>query len=91
MNEKVRSCDKFGTPLSLKYNSETEYKSLAGGIVSICLKALILTFFCFFVFAVYNHSDPIISSYEVRENRLTMDEMNLGDMKVRFYFCFCNQ
>ena len=46
MLAKVRSYDRFGSPVSLKLDGEREYKTVGGGCISLGLHGLILSFFC---------------------------------------------
>ena len=88
LNGILRSCDNFGAPFSLMHEGQTSYKTLAGGCMSIQLRALVLTFFCMQLFAVFNRSDPIVSSYEVRTSRFDMDMISMDDIQMRFFFGF---
>ena len=87
--EKVRGCDVNGARVSLNFKGETEHKTLCGGFASLLLKALILGFFCMQSIAVWHFNDPIISSYQVLEDRGLMEEpIKLKDYSVNFYFYF---
>ena len=78
--KKLRGCDVNGATVDLNFKGDTEHKTLCGGIASIILKALILGFFCMQSIAVWNYNDPIISSYQVLEDRTLMEEpINLVD------------
>ena len=75
--------------MSLKYKGDAEHKMLCGGCVTISLRVLILAFFVMQLLAVANFDDPQISSYEVFEDRNSMDKpLNLADLKAGFYFGF---
>ena len=43
---KVRNCDKFGAPISLTFEADSDYKTMCGGVASLCLHILILGYFC---------------------------------------------
>ena len=63
MLNKVRSLDDFGASISLNFKGDPEIKTLCGGIVSLVLRILIIAFFCMQTLAVFEYSDPVISSY----------------------------
>ena len=90
--EKIRSFDSFGAPVSLKYKGDAAYRTLGGGIATVCLKVLILGYFMMQTLAVLNYEDPKIGSYEVFESRRTsnMEPMNLGEYALSFFIGFQN-
>ena len=76
----MRRCDKFGAPVQLNYAGQTTSGTLGGGLVSVCLKTLILAFFCMRLVALTGFQDPAISSHIVMEDRSKMQEsINFGD------------
>ena len=76
--------------MSLKYDGDGHYKTTVGGCISLCQRVFILAIFCVQSLTVFNYGDNQISSYDVRVNRATMDDMNLDEYNVRFYFGFLN-
>ena len=69
LTQSVRGCDKYGAAVNFKYKNESSYKTLAGGLTSICLRVLILAYFGIQLLAVVNFKDPIVSTYEILEER----------------------
>ena len=86
---RVRGCDQFGAPISLNFDGKTSYNTLGGGIASLCLRALILSYLAMQLLAVFNYDDPTISSFTIIEDRTKMKEpMSLGDYNVDIAFFF---
>ena len=86
-NEKLRSCDSFGVPVSLKLKGSTDFATTGGGLASISLKILIATFFCIKLIAVVAHDDPQISTYAVHRAKNDMTEpLALGDYSMDIFF-----
>ena len=81
--DRLRSQDAFGAPLSLSFEGDKKYKTLAGGIASTCLRLLIFSYLVMQTLAVVTYKDPAINGYSVLENRRKMTEpMNMADMHV---------
>ena len=74
LQNKLRSCDVFGVPVSLKLDGSTNFTTSCGGIISILLKILITAYFCMQLLALVNYSDPSISSYTLLDTRESMEE-----------------
>ena len=86
---RVRGCDQFGAPISLNFDGKTSYNTLGGGIASLCLRALILSYLAMQLLAVFNYDDPTISSFTIIEDRTQMKEpMSFEDYNVSFIFNF---
>ena len=84
---RLRGCDSFGAPISLNFNGESSFNTAGGGIASLCLKVLILTYLTMQTLKVYNFDDPQISSFQIVEDRTNMEEpMSLADYKAKFIF-----
>ena len=80
LSRKIRTCDSFGAMFSLSYKGETTYTTLGGGVSTICLRAIILTYFCFRMIALVGYKDSDISSYVIMEDRRSMEKsINLHD------------
>ena len=69
---KVRACDKFGSPVGLTYEGKKKHETIGGGLVSAVLKTLILVYLCLKMVAVFSYQDPQISIYEVMDSRKGM-------------------
>lgn len=66
---KVRGCDQFGATIGLNYAGNSEFKTLGGGISSICLRVLILTYLCMQAVQVATYQDPQIAVFTIKEDR----------------------
>ena len=89
MQTRFRSCDKFGSAIQLNHAGETKFGTMSGGIVSICVYILILTFFGIRSMTVVNYEDPTLSSFTVMEDRSKMlSPISLADYHQRIYFSF---
>lgn len=87
----ITSFDRFATPLSFTYRGDTEYKTFGGGLVSILLGFLTLSFLCMRLMILFKYEDLKISSYTILEDRGEMTKaINLGDYNARFVFGFFN-
>ena len=85
----LRRCDKFGASQMFNIGGQSQTTTLGGGVATLCLRVLILFYFCIRFAAVVKKKDPIISSYNIGEDRSSMEEpMNLGDMNVKLYWYF---
>ena len=73
-SDKLRKYDKFGASFSLNYQGSDTFLTLGGGVASICLKILILTYLCIQTIALVDYKDPDISSYIIMEDRGDMTE-----------------
>ena len=62
---KLRACDGFGSPFSLKHSGETSFKTLGGGIATLSLRLIALTFLCMRLIAVVSYEDPLITLYDI--------------------------
>ena len=83
----VRGCDQSGASIGLNYQGDSRFQMIGGGLASIALKILILTFFCMQLMAVVTYKDPQVNSFEIMESRSSMDEpMNLAANNFSFYF-----
>ena len=71
---KVRKCDSFGASFKLSYQGEDTFVTLGGGIASICLRILVLTYFCIRTIDLIGYKDPDISSYVIMADREAMKE-----------------
>ena len=70
--EKVRRCDNFGARFSFSYKGAGTFGTLVGGVSSICLRILILTFMIVRTIDLVSYNDPDISSYVIMEDRSRM-------------------
>ena len=85
----IRRCDLFGAAFGFKFEGESKYKTVAGGIASLCLKLLVGGYFILQSSAVTGYKDPTISSYTVLEDRNKMIEAkSFADYNMEFYFNF---
>ena len=73
LTNKVRKCDNFGANFNLSYQGENTFGTLGGGIASICLRLLILTYLCIRTIDLVMFKDPDISSYTVMADRNQME------------------
>ena len=71
-SNKIRNLDNFGTKFNLSYKGETTYKTLGGGMVTVCFRVLILTYFCIRMADLLSYKDPEISSFVIKEDRSKM-------------------
>ena len=91
ISDKIRSCDSFGANFSLSYNGQTTYTTLGGGVVTICLRAIILTYFCLKMIALVGYKDFDINNYVIMEERQNMDKaFKFSDYNIEFNFGFMN-
>ena len=75
--------------MSLSFEGDSEYKTLAGGIASICLHLLIFSYFVMQMLAVQTYKDPAINGYSFLEDRRYMTEpLNMADYNTQFFFNF---
>ena len=88
---KIRGCDAFGAPITLKLNSEDSFKTFGGGLVSILLRLLTLIYFTMKLLAVFTYKDPTINSYKIQKSRKDGDIFNAVDFSLEFYFGFYGQ
>ena len=87
--EKLHGCDQFGEPFGLNHRGQSTLTTISGGVASIVLRALILTYLMVKFINVYNFKDPQINGYEIIENRYSMETpMNMADYHLSFYFGF---
>ena len=70
---KLQSFDQFGAHIGFNIGGEPIKTTLAGGLTTLCLRALILVYFCMRLVAVMGDKDPQISSYQIAEDRTTME------------------
>ena len=77
---RARDCDKFGAGVHLTYEGKSQIGTLGGGMVTICLSILILTYLCMRTVAITRYADPAISSFIIYEDRSKMDKpINLAE------------
>ena len=57
----IQSFDIFGAPLKLNYAGNTQYTSVPGGIVSLCVKLVIFVFVYFRLRVLMTRSMPMLS------------------------------
>ena len=78
--DRVRSYDAFGAPVSFTFEGDREYKTLAGGIASMCMRLLIFSYCVMQMLAVLTYKDPAINGYTVLKDRRNMTEpMSMAD------------
>ena len=86
---RVRASDNFGATPALQLGGETTFKTMGGGIISLCLKFLTFVYVLTQVEALIRYHDPEISSYTVFVDRTRMEKpINLAEHNMRFYFGF---
>ena len=56
--DKLRGCDMFGATIGLNVAGESTFKTLPGGVVSLILRILVLSYFCLQVIALISYEDP---------------------------------
>lgn len=84
---RIRNCDLFGQQIGLSLEGQGNFKTLAGGFVSILVKTLIFAFFVLQLTAVYSFSDTQISSFKIFESRSDMQQViSLQEYGMRIYF-----
>ena len=54
----LRNFDMFGSPISLKRKGKSTYPTAGGGLVSVCQRVFILSFFCIKLIEVMSYTDP---------------------------------
>ena len=57
----VKSVDVFGESVSLNYKGDSEYKTMAGAIITIIIKSFMVVYGVTHFRIVYNYEDPKIS------------------------------
>ena len=88
---KLRACDEFGSPFGLKHGGETSFKTLGGGIATLVLKITALAYLCMRLIAVVTYGDPVITLYDIQDDRSKTNETepyNMADYNAQFYFGF---
>ena len=89
VKKRVRNCDKFSTNVKLTYEGETDYGTLCGGVVSLIVRILIMTYFIIRTIDVIEFNDPAISSFTIIEDRSEMEEpLNFADYNQQLIFGF---
>ena len=87
----IRKCDDFGAPFQLHYSSDSRYRTIGGGILSVLIKITVGVFFVMRIIQLASYKDPTSISYEVREERFNMAEgLDLESHRAQFYFGFIN-
>ena len=69
LNDRLRRWDYFSTPISFTHEKSTSYGTLCGGLASILLRIVTLTFFCMRLVTLVGYDDLQISNYVVEEDR----------------------
>ena len=91
IGDKLRGCDQFGAPITLKLQGEDSFKTLGGGIASMCLRILVFSYLCMQLIVLIGYKDPTISGYKIMKERDEMEvSLNAGDLSLRFYFGMVN-
>lgn len=85
----IRNLDGFGSGLRFSLLGKQEYQTIGGGLVTFCLRTMIVIFLCMKMLAVVNYRDPQISGYTIFEDRSAMPEsLNFEEMNAQVYFAF---
>ena len=80
LGDKIRSNDSFSAQIRLTHGGKDSFGTLCGGIASISLQIIILTYFCMRLLSVVNFEELQLSSYTIMEDRNLMDmPLILGD------------
>ena len=59
---KIKSCDKFGEPITVKYEGEGDYKTQGGACISIFLSLVVLAFAFVSAEQLILRRDPSVST-----------------------------
>lgn len=55
--DRIRSCDKHGTPITIYYKRKTTNQSYYGGLVSLMVTVIAIGYFIYQVALVFNRDD----------------------------------
>ena len=91
IGNRVRSCDKFGAPISLTIEGAERQGTLCGGLTSFLLTTIVFAYFCIRAVAMLNYDDPTISSFTINEDRSNMENpIRFGEFGQQLVFGFIN-
>ena len=61
LKKSFKSLDAFGAPVSLNYSGDSNFKTMAGAVITIVIKCFMLVYSVTQCLIVYNYEDPIVS------------------------------
>ena len=71
----------------MKLRGEDSFKTLGGGVTSMCLRTLVLSYLCMQLTVLVGYKDPTITIYSIMESRDEMEyPLNADDLSLKFYF-----
>ena len=87
VGQKLRMWDRFSASISLTHEGQSKIGTLGGGIISLSIELLVLSYCIMRIIAVVSFQDPAISSYSIREERGHMNSINFSDYHQHLAFC----
>ena len=76
----------------MNYQGKSSFSTLGGGVTSLGLRIIILTYFVIQLLKVWQYQAPQINGYSIIENRLKQEEpLNFEEHHTSFYFTFVDQ
>ena len=85
----IRSFDRFGSQVGLKYAGGTQYKTIGGATASAFIMLLSLVYLCTSTAQLIAYEDPDVTSYTKYDDRAKMDHhINMSEYGLNFAIIF---
>ena len=74
----IRSFDLFGASVNVNFRGQSDYKTGVGALMTLLIRSFMLFYAVRCAIQVLDYEDPSINSYEIKDERIDMEPMNLG-------------
>ena len=84
----VTDLDSFGTSVQVNFRGKSKFKTAIGALFTFMTKSFMLFYTIQRAVRVMNYVEPNLSSYEIKDDRMDMEPLNLDEYNFELIFGF---
>lgn len=87
----VTNLDSFGTSVQVNFGGKSKFKTAIGALFTFVTKSFMLFYTIQRAVRVMDYVEPNLSSYEIKDDRIDMEPLNLDEYEFDLVFGFIDR